>query len=99
MRGSGDGSRRAGARDSDRRGAGIASEALAFVRRNPGTVAAWALAVGFAAARARRRRARRRDMTIPVMNTGHARLYDPDARLRHTPHGAFDTRRDFAIRA
>lgn len=36
---------------------------------------------------------------IQVMNTGQARVYDPDARVRHTPHGALDTRRDLATRA
>ena len=70
-----------------------------FVRRNPGQAAAWALALGFAVARARRRRARGPQPDIPVMNTGHARLYDPDEKMRHTPHGGFDTRRDFPIRA
>ena len=84
---------------ADRVLSGLAAEALGFVRRNPGQVAAWALALGFAVARARRRRARHRQPDIPVMNTGHARLYDPDEKTRHTPHGGFDTRRDFPIRA
>lgn len=82
-----------------RRGLGIAGQAVAFARRNPGHLAAWALAVGFAVARARRRRARRRDIDVAAMNTGHARLYDPDERARHTPHGRFDSRRDFPVRA
>ena len=84
---------------ADRVLSGLAAEALGFVRRNPGQVAAWALALGFAVARARRRRARGWQPDIPVMNTGHARLYDPDEKTRHTPHGGFDTRRDFPIRA
>ena len=84
---------------ADRVLSGLAAEALGFVRRNPGQVAAWALALGFAVARARRRRAQRRDAEIPVMNTGHARLYDPDEKMHHTPHGRFDARRDFPTRA
>ena len=84
---------------ADRVLSGLAAEALGLVRRNPGQVAAWALAFGFAVARARRRRVRLRQPDIPVMNTGHARLYDPDEKMRHTPHGGSDTRRDFPIRA
>jgi hypothetical protein len=88
-----------GRRGSGRFRSGIAREAVAFARRNPASVAAWALAVGLAVMRVRRSRARRRNFDVPVINAGHARLYDPDARLRHTPHSAFDSRRDFATRA
>jgi hypothetical protein len=84
---------------SDRPRSGLAEDVLAFVRRNPASIAATALAVGFAIARVRKNRTRRDDLEVPVMNTGHARLYDPDERPRHTPHGGFDTRRDFPIRA
>jgi hypothetical protein len=82
----------------DRRSTGLVEDAVAFLRRNPGSIAAAALVVGFAIARVRRNRARG-EPDIPVMNTGHARLYDPDEKQRHTPHGGSDTRRDFPIRA
>ncbi len=84
---------------SDRRRSGLVEEAVAFVRRNPASIAAFALAAGFAIARVRRNRARHDEPELPVMNAGHARLYDPDEKLRHTPHGERVTRRDFPIRA
>jgi hypothetical protein len=82
----------------DRRSSGLVEDAVAFLRRNPASVAAAALAVGFAIARVTRNRPRG-EPDLPVMNTGHARLYDPDEKQRHTPHGGSDTRRDFPIRA
>ena len=77
----------------------MAGDALAFVRRNPATIAAAAVALGFAIARASRRRARRGDLALRAMNTGRPRRYDPDEQLRSTPHGDSGTRRDLPIRA
>ena len=36
---------------------------------------------------------------IPVLNTGHARIYDPDLSPRHPTHDRMETQRDLSARA
>ena len=36
---------------------------------------------------------------IPVLNTGHARIYDPDFSPRHPTHDRMETQRDLSARA
>ena len=39
------------------------------------------------------------DDVIPVLNTGHVRVYDPDTSSRHPTHDTLETRRDVSARA
>jgi hypothetical protein len=82
-----------------------AERALAFVRRNPLPVLAAAGALGWLLYRLGRERTpglgRRAaiDDAVPVLNTGQARVYDPDASPRHPGQDLIESRREISARA
>jgi hypothetical protein len=81
--------------------------ALGVVRRNPLAALAVALAAGWAlytlGGRSRRRAEEHAEAleeeSIPVLNTGHARIYDPDVSPRHPTQDLLETRREMNARA
>ena len=85
----------------------LMEQTLALVRRYP----VWALATAGAAAcvlytlsqRSRDRNDRRVELleeeSIPVLNTGQARIYDPDTSPRHPTQDLLETRRETSARA
>jgi hypothetical protein len=67
-----------------------------FVRRNPVPVLLAAAAIGFMIHRMNRRAAARikdEDIEVPVLNTGHTRIYDPDLPSRHPLADGADAKR------
>ncbi len=88
----------------------VIDHVLEVVRRNPVPVALIALGVGWLVHRMTREptpyRYRNRALaaeveeeTVPVLNTGQARIYDPDAPTRHPMQDVMETRRDLNARA
>lgn len=87
-------------------GAGsVLEQALGLVRRNPlrATLAIAGAAWLIHRSRARRAAAARAAMleeeSIPILNTGHAFIYDPDASPRHPTHDQVQSRREMSARA
>lgn len=87
--------------------AGVLERAVEVVRRNPIPVMLMAAGAGWLAYRmGRRARAREqswhermdRAERIPVLNTGHARIYDPDASPRHPTQDSLESRREMSAR-
>jgi hypothetical protein len=77
---------------------------LALVRRYPVSALATAGAAAWVLyALSRRSRDRRVELleeeSIPVLNTGQARIYDPDTSPRHPTQDLLETRREMSARA
>jgi ElaB/YqjD/DUF883 family membrane-anchored ribosome-binding protein len=86
--------------------ASVVDEALEVVRRNPVPVMLIAAGVGLLLHRLgqTRRPVRRRRVVVtteevPVMNTGQARVYDPDVSPRHPNHDVIEHAPDLSVRA
>lgn len=88
----------------------VIDHALTIVRRNPVPVLLVAAGIGWLLHRAnqeRRYRPTRRavyaaaveEESIPVLNTGNARVYDPDTSSLHPTQDALETRRELNARA
>jgi len=86
----------------------LLDNAMSVVRRNPVPVILVAAGVGWLihrmSARAQGGNARFdpyvEDRTdVPLLNTGNARIYDPDASTRHPNHDLLESRRDVSARA
>jgi len=87
----------------------VVDTALSIIRRNPVPVLLVAAGVGWLLHRAsqesRNRVAGRNALVvvdeepIPVLNTGNARVYDPDAPSLHPAQDALQTRRELNARA
>jgi len=85
----------------------VVDEALEIVRRNPLPVLLIAAGVGWLIYRmaedSRSSNAIRADLleeeSVPILNTGHARIYDPDMPPRHPTQDLLDTRRELGARA
>ena len=84
--------------------------AVSVVRRNPIPVLLVAAGVGWLIHRATSKAPtpgaggrfdpyREDEADVPVLNTGHARVYDPDTSPRHPTHDSLDSRRDVSARA
>ena len=81
--------------------------ALGLVRRYPVSALAAAGVVGWAlytlSRRSRERNDRRVELieeeSIPVLNIGQARIYDPDTSPRHPTQDLLETRRETSARA
>ena len=81
--------------------------ALDLLRRNPVLALAAGAGVGWLLYRTSRngrhdveRRAQMlEEESIPILNTGQARIYDPDASPRHPTHDRVETRREISARA
>lgn len=81
--------------------------ALAVVRRNPVPVLLAAAGIGWLLYRMSQDESGFGHRTydagpaedIPVLNTGNARVYDPDLSPRHPTHDMLETRRDASARA
>jgi hypothetical protein len=78
-----------------------------LMRRNPVPVAIMAVGLGWLLYRVTQER-RSADVlraefieeeSIPVLNTGQARIYDPDEDPRHPGHDLLETRREMSARA
>jgi hypothetical protein len=90
---------------NSRFGFGVA-DALAAVQRNPIAAMLMAAGAGWLIGTVRERRMRnprpRRRMgglgRIPVLNTGQARLYDPDASPLHPMQDSLESRREMSAR-
>ena len=86
--------------------AGALETAVEVTRRNPVPVMLVAAGAGWLVYRMRRARARdhswhermNRAERIPVLNTGHARIYDPDASPRHPTQDSLESRREMSAR-
>jgi hypothetical protein len=84
-----------------------ADRALDLIRRNPALAFAAAAGAGFLlyrASRDGRRGAEARaqaleEESIPVLNIGQARIYDPDISPRHPTQDLLETRRETSARA
>ena len=81
--------------------------ALDIVRRNPLPVLLVAAGVGWLMYRITQegrtagamRASALEEESIPVLNIGHARVYDPDMSPRHPTHDLLDSRREISARA
>ena len=83
--------------------------ALDLLRRNPALALAAAAGAGagfllYRAGRDGRRGASARaemleEESIPILNTGQARIYDPDTSPRHPTQDLLETRREMSARA
>lgn len=90
----------------DNRFGSAVQAALNLAKRNPVQAALIAAAAGWLihrvtnkkTARARWHRHMQRAATIPVLNTGQARIYDPDASPRHPMLDTLDSRREMSAR-
>jgi hypothetical protein len=74
-------------------------QAIATVRRNPLPVMVAAAGVGWLVhwwSRRPRNRIIDIEPEVPLLNTGQARIYDPDAPPRHPAVDSFESRRDAA---
>ncbi|HEX8166197.1 MAG TPA: hypothetical protein VF601_10475 [Beijerinckiaceae bacterium] len=84
-----------------------ADRALDFLRRNPVLAFAAAAGAGFLLYRASREGGGRaairaqalEEESIPVLVTGHDRIYDPDTSPRHPTQDLVETRRETSARA
>ena len=80
--------------------------AVEVARRNPLPVVLMAAAAGWLAYSLGRERAHakswreqmKRAERIPVLNTGHARIYNPDASPRHPTQDSLESRREMSAR-
>ena len=80
--------------------------AAEVARRNPLPMMLMAVGAGWLVYSMGRARARNqfwqermnRAERIPVLNTGHARIYDPDASPRHPTQDALESRREMSAR-
>lgn len=88
------------------RGGSALEQALDFVRRNPARTMLAAAGVGWLIYRSRARRraaaahaAMIEEESIPILNTGHAFIYDPDASPRHPMQDQLHSRREMSTRA
>jgi hypothetical protein len=80
---------------------------LGLVRRYPVAALAATGGVGWVlymlSLRGRRRNDRRVELleeeSVPILNTGHARIYDPDTSPRHPTQDLLETRREMSARA
>ncbi len=88
-----------------RRSGSVLDYALATLRRNPVAAILTAAGAGWLIHRISRERARysaRRIRgaaeDIPVLNTGQARIYDPDASPRHPTQDLLESRREMSAR-
>ena len=87
--------------------ASLADGALEVMRRNPVPVLLIAAGISWLAMRVagEGRQARARferapaGADIPVLNTGQARIYDPDVSPRHPSHDLMETSREISARA
>jgi ElaB/YqjD/DUF883 family membrane-anchored ribosome-binding protein len=85
----------------------VVDHALEIVRRNPLPVLLIAAGVGWLMVRmaqdGRRSSAYRAEAleeeSVPILNIGQARIYDPDMPTRHPTQDVLDTRRELAARA
>lgn len=85
----------------------VVDQALDVVRRNPVPVLLVAAGVSWLMYRMARdgrpvgltRADRLEEQTIPILNTGQARIYDPDTSPRHPAHDMLDSRREVSARA
>ena len=84
----------------------VLDDALEVVRRNPIPVMLVAVGVGWlmyrTAQQARTTNALDADLedeSIPILNTGQARIYDPDISPRHPGHDVLESRREMSARA
>jgi hypothetical protein len=85
----------------------VMDRALDFLRRNPVLAFAAAVGAGFLLYRASRegrhgvwaRAAALEEESIPVLVTGHDRIYDPDTSSRHPMQDLVETRREMSARA
>jgi hypothetical protein len=90
----------------DNRFGSAIGEAMRLAKQNPVQTALLAAAAGWLihritnqrAARSRWHRRMRRAEAIPVLNTGQARVYDPDASPRHPMLDTLDSRREMSAR-
>jgi hypothetical protein len=88
-------------------GSSIVDGASDLIRRNPAPVAVMAVGLGWLLYRVTRER-RSSDVlraeiieeeSIPVLNTGQARIYDPDESPRHPGQDLLESRREMSARA
>lgn len=84
----------------------VLEQALDLVRRNPGRALIAAAGVGWLIYRSLTRRrsaaaqaAMLEEESIPILNTGHAFIYDPDASRRYPMHDQLQRRRELSARA
>jgi hypothetical protein len=89
----------------------VIDQTLAVMRRNPVPVLLIAAGVGWLLHRANQERRYRspsrsavyaavvEEETIPVLNTGNARVYDPDTSSLRPTQDALETRREMSARA
>lgn len=83
----------------------ILDQALAIARRNPIGVmlaiagAGWLIHRGRASRRAAARAALLEEESVPILNIGHARIYDPDTSPRYPTHDQLESRREMSARA
>ena len=82
----------------------VLDRALAAARRNPVAAVLTAAGAGWLIHRMSRGRARAYSAhriesaaeDIPILNTGHARIYDPDASPRHPMQDSLESRREMS---
>lgn len=79
----------------------LMDRALDVVRSNPVPVLLVVVGLGWLITRAARhdRPAARSADDVPLMNTGHARVYDPDLSPRHPTQDLLETRRELSAKA
>lgn len=89
----------------------VIDHAITIVRRNPVPVILIAAGIGWLlhrvnqerrvspASRMPSRPAMLEEETIPILNTGNARLYDPDASPLHPTQDVLESRRELSARA
>lgn len=86
-------------------GGSVLEQALALARRNPLRTALALAGAAWLIHRSRTRRAAAarvamlEEESIPILNTGHAFVYDPDASTRHPTHDQLQSRREMSARA
>ena len=77
----------------------VLARALDMARRNPIPVLLIAAGTGWLMHSMTRSRAEEHPAEdIPVLNTGHSRLYDPDVSPRHPMHDTLESRREMSAR-
>ena len=84
----------------------VVENALSVARRHPFAVALIAAGAGWLAHGMSQKRARNSSWhrwmdeadKIPVLNTGQARIYDPDASPRHPTQDLLESRREMSAR-
>jgi hypothetical protein len=93
---------------ASRRFGALFDDAIAVVRRNPAPVILIAAGVGWLVHRlsqegrplsSRDRTIDVEDAGVPVLNIGHARLYDPDTSPLHPTQDSLESRREMSAQA